>query len=154
MPSAGSVSLDMKPLRQLRNQLTKASKSEVDVGIFSENTARRDDELTNAEVGFKNETGAGVPTRSFLRMPLMQKLGTQIAENAPWVFQPLQEEADVKKTLERVGFQAEAVIREAFDTQGFGKWPDNSPQTVAIKGRNEPLVDTTQLRESISSRVK
>ena len=156
MESGGTVTLNLKPLQALRKELKRADRRSVQVGIFKEHNARADGDITNSEVAFKNELGSraeNIPTRSFIRMPIGAKLPEELRNNADFIFKPLMEEGNVEQVLERVGFQAEAVIQDAFDTQGFGTWPPNSTMTAEIKGKNTPLIDTTQLRRAVSSRV-
>lgn len=151
---SGSVTLDLKGLQAFKRQLRTAVRSSVEVGIFEENTTRADpNQLTNAEIGYRHEFGLGVPVRSWLNMPLVTELPDVIKSESSELSKAFVDDG-AKAMLERVGFMGEAVIQDAFDTQGFGTWPDNSEMTIAMKGRNEPLVDTTQLKKSVSSRVK
>lgn len=160
MAIGGTVTLDLSPLKSLQKEIKRASRHRVEIGVFKENNARtgfgRASDITNAEVAFKNELGSraeNIPPRSFIQMPIASKLPEELRDNADFIFAPLANGGKIDEALERVGFQAEAVIQDAFDTQGFGKWPANSPMTAEIKGKNSPLIDTNQLRKSISSRV-
>jgi hypothetical protein len=130
-------------------------------------------ESNNATVGFNMEFGNAsdgadrVPARSFLREPLINHLsdaltsggvaweqGAGKAPNAESGTAVIGNPADALGTLpERIGQTAEAVIKEAFNTSGFGQWPQNAPGTIAAKGKDEPGVDTGQLRDSISYRI-
>jgi hypothetical protein len=89
-------------------------------------------------------------------------------------------EGNKKELLVQIGIACEEQIQLAFDTQGFGSWAPNSYATVmaklrrggkkfanvflrkqltgeylneGAKGINSPLIDTGQLRRSISSKV-
>ena len=64
------------------------------------------------------------------------------------------EKLHIKEVFVKIGIIAEGVVQEAFSTRGFGKWAPNSEMTIAQKGSDSPLIDTAQLRKSISSDVK
>mgnify|MGYP000868033099 CR=1 FL=1 len=111
---------------------------------------------TNAEIGYRHEFGEGkIPQRSFIRVPLMDNLGPRLA--AP-EFKTVVEGflTDTASRDEVLGYMAEAAedtIDEAFETGGSGKWPALAASTIKSKGSDEILVETTQLRHSITSRV-
>lgn len=133
----------------------------VKVGILGDNVARQDGELNNAEIGFANEFGkmTGYPkiqARSFIRMPLQTRLEPKIKEKKSLTSDELEKAMANGKTEEfakKVGIVAEEVIQEAFATNGFGEWAPNAPMTKELKGSSSPLIDTGQLRRSISSKV-
>jgi hypothetical protein len=54
-----------------------------------------------------------------------------------------------REQLKKVGLLGEKVAREWFRNPANG-WPQNSPDTVAMKGSDRPLVDTGQLRKAIT----
>ncbi len=51
------------------------------------------------------------------------------------------------------GIMAENIVQDAFDTAGFGKWQPLAPGTLELKETKTILVETTQLRKSIISKV-
>lgn len=116
--------------------------------------------LTNAQIGImheygvKGKTGSGwqVPPRSFLWMPLSMHLMAAVNDKASVINKNLNA-ADVFKCYELLGIIAENVVQEAFKTGGFGTWPKLAPATIARKGSDKILIDTSQLRRSITSRV-
>ena len=57
------------------------------------------------------------------------------------------------KILELLGVYGESIVQEAFETGGFGTWEPLSQETVEAKGSNSILIDTAQLRRSITSKV-
>ena len=61
--------------------------------------------------------------------------------------------AKAEQFMQKVGFVAEEVIQEAFSTNGYGQWKPNAPMTIEKKKSNSPLIDTGQLRRSITSKV-
>lgn len=57
------------------------------------------------------------------------------------------------KILIRLGIACENVIQDAFSSGGFGFWKFILPSTVRRKGSARELIDTGQLRRSITSKV-
>ncbi len=130
---------------------------------------------TNAEIGAKMEFGVsgdvhwidrkgiprmvkGIPPRSFLRSPMhlhgdriLKKAKADVAEKLKEA--PKNPKRAAKMLLDRVGIAAEQIVDDAFNTQGDGDWEPNSPVTQDAKGSATPLIDTGQLRRSISSRA-
>lgn len=109
--------------------------------------------LTNADIGAIHEFGSGnIPRRSFLKMPLENHIGKWIRANKDRYYE-MMTKGNVKKFYEAMGFEAEKIINEAFVTSGYGTWAPNAPRTIEKKGSSMPLIDTGQLRASISSKV-
>lgn len=128
-------------------------------GDESRRTKKQNSGMTNAEVGFINEFGRPsidgkpkIPARSWLRMPIMTKIN-QIVKDSARYFQDAVKEGDSIKFLTVLGINCEKWIQLAFDTRGFGSWAPNAPLTIHIKGSDAPLIDTAQLRRSVTSIV-
>ena len=144
------VTLDMTELSSLMDKLK--IKGSVKVGILGDGSARGGG-ATNAEIGLSHEFGSilkGIPTRSFIRMPLEKKAGelkSVLTSNA--AAQAI-ESGNVGLVLELLGIKAQGIIQEAFTTGGFGEWQRNSAETIKRKGDDSPLQDTMQLKRSIS----
>lgn len=147
-----SSSFNLKNLKKLEETLGKSAG--VKVGILGSKNNRDGGEFGNAEIGILQEFGSvtnNIPPRSFLRMPLetkrkrLEEAFTGSAEDLA--------NGDIKKVLQKVGFVAEEIIDDAFRTGGFGNWAPNAPATVAKKKSSRPLIDTAQLRRSITSKV-
>lgn len=111
--------------------------------------------LTNAEIGAIMEFGSfsrGIPMRSFLRMPLMAKSG-DIIRIAAGGLRSFADEGVKARVLKRMGIAAENAIQDAFDTGGFGRWAKLAPATIKAKHSSAILIDSAQLRFSVSSMV-
>lgn len=111
---------------------------------------------TNAEIGFQHEFGVKskkIPKRSFLREPLRFRLQDEVRRSES-SFQKNINLLDIKSIYKTLGTIAERIIQKAFRTRGFGRWKENSPSTIARKGSDSPLIDSGQLRKSITSEVK
>lgn len=115
----------------------------------------KDENLTNAMIGMMHEKGVKskkLPRRSWLQTPLedhlpehMRKISTKTLAN---IFR-----TQPKKAYAELGIVAEAIIQKGFETAGYGKWQPLSPETIEKKGSSAVLIDTAQLRKSITSRV-
>lgn len=132
-----------------------------DVGILGESNQTEEGGLTTAGIGAVHEFGtdkAGrgnnvvIPERSFIRMPL--ETGQEEIESFVKAdFQKNIENGDIKSIFKDIGLGAEARIQEAFETAGFGEWPENAESTVERKGSASPLIDDGTLRKTITSKV-
>ncbi len=159
---ADDVELNMKPLEQILKAL-KSNKVTAKVGILGSHDSRSGPGInSNATIGAIHEFGSSkVPQRSFLQMPLTDHLPKKL--NNSNLFSDAQvneiiKTADIKPWVEKIAIMGVATVMEAFDTRGFGTWPDNADSTKAAKMRkwnaSQVLVETQQLRDSINYEVK
>ena len=105
--------------------------------------------MNNATIGLIHEKGSksrNIARRSFLEMPLMTRFAPWVRKEAKKLEEGLTED-NVILTIKKFGVKAVGFVQEAFHTKGFNTWYQN-PKT----GRGS-LVDTAQLRKSISFRV-
>lgn len=112
--------------------------------------------MTNAEIGIIQEFGsetAGIPPRSFLRMPIEEKIKDLVRFLGSSAIQSMFEKKNIKGIFKAMGIEGEGIVQDAFATRGFGRWKPNAPSTIAAKGSDSPLIDTAQLRRAISSDV-
>jgi phage gpG-like protein len=128
------------------------------VGILGAKATQQHEEttLTNGEVGTIHEFGSisnNIPARSFLRMPLEAKQKDIVQAMAGQQTQSYLEKGQIKNVYRNLGFFAEAFVKQAFASGGFGQWKPNKPATIARKGSDKPLIDSSQLRRSITSDV-
>jgi hypothetical protein len=136
--------------------LKKNKDLKVFVGVLQKNNSSRDDEKTNAEIGYDHEFGTKkIPQRSFLRLPINTELDKIKKIVQGFVKNQLTKKVfDLKEILGKVGFVATNVIRDAFDNAGFGKWQKLSKTTIEKKGHEEILKDKLQLLRSVDFEVK
>lgn len=110
---------------------------------------------TVAEVGAAHEFGTSkLPRRSFLRMPLTKNLHRFLNKAGafdPAKLQEVVESGTLVPWMKKIAITAEQVIQAAFDTGGFGEW---IPSDITKKKNPQTLVETQQLRRSITSVVK
>lgn len=128
------------------------------VGILGSKNMRTGKSNSNATIGAAHEFEFGtttIPQRSFLRMPITEMLDKKVESSGalnPDVLTAVIKEGNVRPWLVKIGVIAETIVQEAFDTGGFGKWPAwKTPGYTNNTGML--LVDTTQLRNSITSEV-
>lgn len=159
MPDPTNIKIDLDQLEEMVDGLSK--KYTTRVGILGSDVEKTDEEsgLTNSEIGFKNEFGSiteNIPARSFLRFPIEHKRKNIITflNNKKASIQKKIFNGDMESLNTILGIVAEGVIQDAFATHGFGQWKANAPSTIAKKGSASPLIDTAELRKSISSEVK
>lgn len=148
---------------RLMDDLIKALKSPLfgRIGVLGANTARtksegekNDDSPTNAEIGADHEFGTDkLPRRSWLRIPLAENFNAFLEENGAFnetILRRVIENRTIKPWLQLVMATAEEVVLTAFDTGGFGKW---KPSNMALKKNHQTLVETQQLRNSVSTEI-
>lgn len=141
----------------LLSRLRRAAGARVRVGVLEEATkATREEEgspLTLLEVAAVHEFGApaaGIPQRSFIRagvdaqLPEIQRVQRALAG------QTIRGAITLGVALDRLGAKVAALLQNRI---AAGIDPPNSPATIARKGSSKPLIDTGQLRASITWRV-
>lgn len=151
----------LKEVTKYHDQLKSLSKKEVVVGIpSSKNKSHSESTQTVAQIGATHEYGVPelrIPRRSFLRVPLTKKTKE--------IFKLIEKDLKVSKinitkALGRLGAKGQSVVLEAFKTQGGGSWRKLSKFTESRRkkgkgsGSNKPLIDTGQLRQSITFEVR
>lgn len=135
----------------------KENKLKVKVGVFGDKTSRQD-RLNNPTIGLFHEFGTEkMPKRSFLRMPLNLKLDEYINKTKGLfnkkTINIIYEDRNLEFFLRKIGNIAERVVLDAFDTGGFGNWAPLAEYTKKRKKNNQILVETQQLRNSITNEV-
>ena len=135
-----------KKLAETLKKAEAARKSKVKVGIFS--TARYPDGKPVAEVAAIQEfgaPGAGIPERPFFRQSI-----AIIEEGLPrqlrGIIDPQTMDLDAAAAA-RVGAWAAGVIR---DRIAAFQDPPNSETSILAKGKDDPLVLTGKMRDSVS----
>lgn len=138
-------------LRQL-DKLIKGLKStpKLRVGILGDSK--------NATIGAVHEFGApakGIPQRSFLRIPISEHLEKELEQSGLLNKERLAEvikTGSMKAWVEQVGVCAVAVVDDAFESSGDGKWPKWKQKGYMNQG-GMLLVDSGQLRQSVHYEV-
>lgn len=151
------VELNTAKLDKLMALLSTGKVPTARVGILGAKNHRSKGESkspTNAEIGAKHEFGLdGMPMRSFLRMPLTEFLGKYLEKAGAFteaVLKDVMATASLTPWIKKIGIVGEQVVADAFQTGGFGKW---KPSDMSRKRNHQTLVETQQLRNSITSEV-
>lgn len=161
MPSKVRVKSNLEGLEQLRENLK--TKLVAKVGIFADKNQRDKDEnqrdeeeLTNADVGARHEFGVlseGLPRRSFLRDPIELKRKKLLKVASKIIAANIDKDDGDEKILELIGKAGEAIVQEAFETGGYGTWQSLTERTISEKGSSSILIDSSQLRGAVISKV-
>lgn len=147
------INLDIKGLESISKELK--TNAYVKIGILGNKNSRAG-KNNNASIGLTQEFGSAsknIPERSFLRMPLKEKMPKRLSEIGKEAMLGIAKK-NIVLFLKKLGVLGEEIIQMAFDTGGFGKWANLTERTIKIKGFDTRLVETTQLRKSITSEVK
>ena len=124
------------------------------VGVLG-NKNGRDGEGTNAAIGAKFEFGdAETVRRSFLRVPLTDNLQKYLQEAGLFdedMFKKMLQTGSLVDYVKKIGIVGVSIVLDGFATGGFGKW---KPSIMTYKKNKQTLVETQQLRNSITSEVR
>jgi phage gpG-like protein len=125
------------------------------VGVLGDKNARSGAANSNATVGARHEFGSEtMPKRSFLRMPLTNEFNKMMKKSRAFGKDALASVVrlgSIVPWMEKIGIIGVSTVLEAFNTGGFGQW---KPSDMKRKKVHMTLVETQQLRESITSDVK
>jgi len=154
--------MTLTPQQMLENtaaylkNLEKARSGFVAVGLPAEKIGGKvyGDGQAVATIGARHEYGAGVPRRSFLRVPFTTKkdeLTKAIAKQFADVFESGKSS---EQALGLIGTVAVNISKGAFTSRGYGEWPDITQATKDAKGSSQVLIDTGILRGSITYVVR
>lgn len=153
-----TVKTDFTGLKTLMRQVEELPTVKVQVGLFADTAGRIADSdriQDNPSLGYAHEfgsVGGGYPERSWLRMPLMTRLGPAMqAMGTSWLY--IMRTRGVRRMLGVLGALAEDTIQEAFATGGFGLWKPLARSTIQRKGSSAILIESAQMRKAVGSRV-
>lgn len=149
------VTFKIDGLEKLLKALKMAKPPVIRIGILGSKNARTGKASSNATVGAAHEFGTSkLPMRSFLRMPLSFELPKAIKKSGAIdkdVLNDVLKEGTFLPWLKKIAILAERTVAEAFETSGFGQW---RPSNMTHKKVHQTLVETQQLRNSITSEIK
>jgi len=144
--------LNNQVLKKIRSIL-KEKMPYAKVGILGDTNSRSEGN-SNATIGAKHEFGETVkingtlvklPERSFLRMPLMTRLNVLLKSQkniSEDTLKKIIEEKSFSSLIAKLGILGESVVKEAFETGGFGKWkPSNDPMIAKRPQINQLCTD-------------
>lgn len=148
--TGGRAGLDLtRAIREIRN-------SEVFVGIPAENSLREGEEMNNASLLFIHTHGSplhNIPARPVIE-PAVDSVRKLVAGELAQAATLLIDRNPIAATahLKRAGQIGSNAAKRWFTNPANG-WPPNAPSTIRGKGSDKPLIDTGQLRRSITYSV-
>lgn len=144
-----NIKLNTKGLQALKKQLKDV---EIKVGL-PKGTPRNDEGVSLIEIGATNEFGSpakGIPERSFIRIPLDNAKEKYFKIATKQGIDILNGKQTIDGAIEKIGIWGQTVIKKSFTNNN---WEANSQTTIDIKGSSRPLIDSGQLRQSITWEV-
>ncbi|MDU5080234.1 hypothetical protein [uncultured Tissierella sp.] len=143
-------------LKSIQDAIKSIRELDVLVGVPQEKDSR-EGAISNAELAFIHTKGSplrGIPARPIIE-PAIEDNKEQVAE---LIKKSAQKALDGNKegaieSLERVGMQGQNIVRAWF-TNPKNNWAPNSPKTIKLKGSTRPLIDSGELRKSITYVVR
>ena len=140
-------------LKNISKTLNDLKKIDVLVGIPQKESSRPDDEKTNAELLYFHTHGSPlqkIPARPVLE-PAIEYNKEEISR---YLGEAIKNGLDgnidnANNALNKAGLKAQKSAQEWF-TNPANKWAPNSPLTIRLKGSDKPLIDTGELRKSIT----
>lgn len=132
--------------------LQAMAKKEVLIGIPEEESSRPGETISNAELGYIHEFGSpasNIPARPFLIPGVEQAQKGAAAILKEGAQETLSTNKPIDESLDRAGVLASNSVKRQFTSPTNG-WPPDSPATIARKGSDRPLIDTAELRRSVT----
>ena len=135
----------------IKSLFKRLEKGTVDVGILSSEGKHEDSSMSVAQIGFFHEFGTAMtPERSFIRSTINGQ-SRDIKKVAQAQYKKvLNGTITTEDGLGVLGAFTAGLIQEKFTSND---WAPNTDRTQARKGSSTPLIDTGQLRQSISFKV-
>lgn len=123
------------------------------IGVPEAKSSRKSGDITNAELAFIHSEGSparNIPPRPFLQ-PAIEANQDRIAELHRGLFKAALNGGAGRTEIElkKIGMYGQNIARDWF-TNPSNHWPALRPATIARKGSDKPLIDTGQLRKSVT----
>lgn len=139
--------------------LNALTKRDVLVGIPESHAQRPPDEegeeslLNNAELAYLHTEGSPaqrIPPRPFLQPAIIDGSKEIGALQIKVIKAALAGKADLAiRNQEKLGLHAQILVQNWF-TDPKNNWPPNAPLTIRLKGSSSPMIDSGELRKSIT----
>lgn len=144
-----NVSDTGKATAELQKSLGKLINDEfVTVGIHQDEDARPDDDINNATLGAIQHFGTDtIPPRPWLDVGVAQstKEYLQIIKDG------VEDGLSMRQIHEQMGLVAAASVQQYMVDL---RTPPNTPSTIKAKGSSNPLIDTGELRQSVTYEIQ
>lgn len=139
--------------KQLLKNLESMKRFDLLVGVPQEETEREDNEITNAQLMFIHSEGSpahNIPPRPVIEMTLKEEK-EKISEKFKKALNVVVKGGDPRTELEKLGIYVVNKIKAKFGSEDLAPL---QPATIKAKGSDRPLIDTGQLRNSITYVVR
>lgn len=144
-----------KRLKQVMKRAEQLNRMQLVVGIPNDENSRQDSgEITNAELGIIHEFGVperGIPERSFMRSTASEESENLGRLGNAQVAECLEGNASAHDVFATIGTYLQGKVVEKITD---GEFEPNNENTVKSKHSSKPLIDTGQLRASITYEVR
>lgn len=145
-----SVKQDISRWNKMKGRLLKGNKH-LDVGWWSSSYGAENNNLPIAQVAkWNNEGTITSPARPFLSIDFINHCVKYLPSFAVSLNLIAQGKSNWDTEYKKLGARAKEDLQAIIDDYTD---PANSPITIAIKGRDDPLVDTGLMRDSVNVRV-
>lgn len=153
------------PWRALYARVLATQNTKVKVGVLASkggSAKHADSDMTLVEIAATHEFGSSdghVPERSFIRSTLNVRIADELAEKVTAACKlVVTGKLDADKALALLGTYAASEIKNTItmneaDAYGEYPYPPLADSTIAAKGSSVPLIDTGQLKNSITYEV-
>lgn len=146
---------DWSKFRELRSRLEGMAGKEVVVGVTRASAGRHQTgEINNAELAAVHEFGTKdgrIPERSFIRSSMADNRDTYVKSHADNLRKVVRGEMPFDKSLDLLGVRAAADVQQNIRN---GDFESLAQATIDRKGSSKPLIDTGNLRQSITHEVR
>lgn len=154
MCSKKAVSIKVRKdiYKDVKKKLKEFSKLDLLIGVPQEKTQREeaDRAITNAELMFIHTNGSpirNIPKRPTIE-PTIEENKQKISDKFKLaVNKILKHQGDGRADLEKLGLWIVNKVKAKF---GSDELAENAPSTIKAKGSDRPLIDTGQLRNSVT----
>ena len=96
-------------------------------------------------------TSRGIPERPFFRSAMADNRPAYRSLMRSEAKKIMRAETDMRRTLSRLGLVAQGHVQQSIVELDI---PPNSPATIKAKGSSNPLVDTGEMRQSVTFQVE
>lgn len=146
-----------KQLQAVQKSIKELKRIDVLVGVPQEEAGREQNDITNAELLYIHTNGSpanNIPPRPIVEPAIQdskEEIGTLLKEA---ILKALEgDTGGAIAGMEKAGIQGENAVKGWFTNPKNG-WAENAESTKKRKGSSKPLIDTGQLRKSITHVVK
>lgn len=156
MTKQTKITVNLGKLEEIKKQVGDTYRARV--GVLGGKASRQNGSsgINNAELMLIHMFGSetrNIPARDPLHAPIIKHRRELIRKVGTGAMRAAFEAGNYRRMFELLGIAAESIVQNAFETAGDGLWPALSPATIKAKGSSRPLIDTAQLRRSVTSDV-